>query len=263
MALLFIMRKCSDLLSNLQKKYVLINKLDKFPSPPSYSPLALRFYHSGKKRDSSESSLVKKLEKVFLSSLTLLVFFSFVAAGLWEPDGGALVGERVCLPADQPEAVRAPRGTDRLGRTPGLLTLRPLPDRQWETKLQVTHSSYRVCVCVWEGERGLCLFQAEGHTDCFSQAGTVFFPPRVEQPFELQSHVKVIQSWGSSMNKWMQIMRLLQIWVSLCSSINIFQILWDNEFDILSIRHHLIVEVMVLRNEHVAILPLSSGTDRK
>lgn len=55
---------------------------------------------------------------------------SAVSTGIRERDGRALAGERVRLPADQPEAVRPASGADRLGGTPGLLPLRPLPDRQ-------------------------------------------------------------------------------------------------------------------------------------
>lgn len=60
-----------------------------------------------------------------------------VSAGFRELDRWALAGERVHLPADQPEAVRPASGADRLGGTPGLLPLRPFPDWQWETELQV------------------------------------------------------------------------------------------------------------------------------
>lgn len=138
--------------------------------------------------------------------LDIACLFSFVVAGFWEPDSGALVGERVCLPADQPEAVCATCGADRLGRTAGLLALRPLPDRQWETKLQVTHSSHHVCVC--ERDPGSNVFFSPGDTQtAFHRLELFFFLPRIEQPFELQSHVKVIQSWGSSMNKWMQMIK--------------------------------------------------------
>ena len=67
---------------------------------------------------------------------------SAVSAGFRERDRRALAGERVRLPADQPEAVRPASGADGLGGTPGLLPLRPLPDWQWETELQVSTFSY-------------------------------------------------------------------------------------------------------------------------
>lgn len=69
-----------------------------------------------------------------------------VSAGFRELDRWALAGERVRLPADQPEAVRPASGADRLGGTPGLLPLRPFPDWQWETELQV-----RVSLEGWGG----------------------------------------------------------------------------------------------------------------
>lgn len=65
------------------------------------------------------------------------LLFSLSLAGLRYSVRRALVGERVRLPADQPEAVRPAGGADRLGRTAGFLAVRPLPDWQRETKLQV------------------------------------------------------------------------------------------------------------------------------
>lgn len=73
----------------------------------------------------------------FLISEYSCFLFSPLLAGLRDSDCRALVGERVRLPADQPEAIRPAGGADRLGRTPGFLAVRPLPDRQRETKLQV------------------------------------------------------------------------------------------------------------------------------
>lgn len=94
-----------------------------------------------KRAESHTQQGAKNLARCVFSWLLLFLFcsllFSVVHAGLRDSVCRALVGERVRLPADQPEAVRPAGGADRLGRTPGLLALRPLPDRQWETKVQV------------------------------------------------------------------------------------------------------------------------------
>lgn len=57
--------------------------------------------------------------------------------GFWQRVWRALAGERVCLPAHQPAAVCPARGADWLGRTPGILPVRPLPHWHRETELQV------------------------------------------------------------------------------------------------------------------------------
>lgn len=67
----------------------------------------------------------------------LIIEFFFSVAGFWDPVCRALVGKWVRLPADKPEAVCPPCRADRLGRAPSLFTVRPLPNRQWEAKLQV------------------------------------------------------------------------------------------------------------------------------
>lgn len=83
-----------------------------------------------------QCTLHKKDLLVPVSHGLLLLSSSF--SGFWQRVGRALAGERVRVPADQPEAVRAACGAVRLGRTPGLLALRPLPDRQREAELQVS-----------------------------------------------------------------------------------------------------------------------------
>lgn len=140
-----------------------INKWEKFLPVHSTNPPVLRFYHSWKREDRAMNNLFvydlqkkKGLSRLFPHWLHC---FHFFALGLWERDGGALVGERVRLPVDQPAAVRPPRRADGLGRTPGFLTLRPLPNRQWETKLQVTP-------LVWTKEGDNCFFQAKEFLNC-------------------------------------------------------------------------------------------------
>lgn len=85
--------------------------------------------------------------------------FSSLLAGLRDSVCRALAGERVRLPADQPEAVRPAGGADRLGRTAGFLAVRPLPDRQRETKLQVRPRSGRPA---WTQQANV--FFRPGHT---------------------------------------------------------------------------------------------------
>lgn len=93
--------------------------------------------------------------QVFFLCAGWTLSLSAVSAGFRERDRWALAGERVRLPADQPEAVRPASGADGLGGTPGLLPLRPLSDRQWETELQV-----RRFVTVRVGSRALnCIFR--------------------------------------------------------------------------------------------------------
>lgn len=85
--------------------------------------------------------------------------FSSLLAGLRDSVCRALAGKRVRLPADQPEAVRPAGGADRLGRTAGFLAVRPLPDRQRETKLQVRPRSGRPA---WTQQANV--FFRPGHT---------------------------------------------------------------------------------------------------
>lgn len=135
----------------------------KIPSRPFHKSSCVKILSFLEKRGQShEQSLClwftkkKGLSRLFPHWLHC---FHFFALGLWERDGGALVGERVRLPVDQPAAVRPPRRADGLGRTPGFLTLRPLPNRQWETKLQVTP-------LVWTKEGDNCFFQAKEFLNC-------------------------------------------------------------------------------------------------
>ena len=130
----------------------------KIPSHPFQKSSGVKILSFSEKRGQSHKQALglylqkkKGLSRLFPHWLHCFHFFT---SGLWECDGGALVGERVRLPVDQPAAVRPPRRADRLGRTPGFLTLRPLPNRQWETKLQVT-------TLVWTKEGDDCLFQAK------------------------------------------------------------------------------------------------------
>lgn len=63
------------------------------------------------------------MNNFWLVFLRVIIVFASVITGFWECVCRALVGQRVCLPANQPEAVRPPCRADRLGRTPGLLTV--------------------------------------------------------------------------------------------------------------------------------------------
>lgn len=67
-------------------------------------------------------------------------------AGFWERVSRTLARKWVCVHSDQSEAVCAPCGADRLGRTSSLLSVRQFPHRQWKKQLQVFLVQYNFLI---------------------------------------------------------------------------------------------------------------------